>query len=142
MPIRHRRQFPMAKRKEVCIKCGYGAQQIHSMCYNCHEEDFEGLSERVIARIGNDHFTRCDEADCWVCDTYKWEHKRTRPPKYSKKELLNRAKGRHGRSNKKSAAAALEQLRAREDKANLEKQRDRETGRPGLDVVAGDVPTV
>lgn len=109
----------MAKRKEVCIRCGVENQEIHSMCYNCHEMDLGNMAERVIARVGNDHFTRCDENDCWVCDTYKWERKNTRPPKYTKKDILNRARGRYGRRNKQPGIEALERRRVAEGRANL-----------------------
>lgn len=107
----------MAKRKEVCIRCGIGSQEIHSMCYNCHEQDFNGIAEQIIAKCGNDYFTRCDEKHCWVCDSFKWETKKTRPPKYSKKELINRAKGRHGRRNKQSATEELERRKLEYDQS-------------------------
>lgn len=97
----------MAKHREVCIRCGVANQEIHSMCWLCHEQD-TGVTENIIAKCGNDYFARCDEKDCWVCDSYKWEQKRTRPPKYSKKDLLNRARGRYGKKNKQSALDELE----------------------------------
>jgi hypothetical protein len=100
----------MAKRKEVCVGCGIANQEIHSMCFNCHDQDMEGMSEQLVSKYGNDYFMRCDEKDCWVCDTWKWTTKGQRPPKYTKKELLNRAKGRYGRGNKKPA---IEELKRR-----------------------------
>lgn len=90
------------------------------MCYTCHELDLEGPTENFTSKTGNDYFARCDEQDCWICDSFKWSHKLTRPPKYTKKELLNRARGRHGRKNKQSAAEELERRRARDEKRNRE----------------------
>lgn len=116
----------MAKRKEVCIRCGNGRQELHSMCISCHEQDLGERPELWIAKTGNDNLTRCDEKDCWVCDSFKWEHVRSRPPKYTKKELINRAKGRYGRGNKQSGAEGLEKREAEsrrldKDKETLEK---------------------
>ena len=111
----------MPKRKEVCVRCGVGSQEIHSMCYNCHEQDLDGYAEKIIARTGNDYFTRCDEKDCWVCDTFKWEHKLTRPPKFTKKELINRARGRNGKRSKQDAIEELERRKSAEDQANFER---------------------
>ena len=108
----------MAKRKESCIRCGVASQEIHSMCYNCHEMDLGNMAEQVIAKIGNDHFTRCDENDCWICDTFKWEQRRTRPPKYTKKDFLNFARGRYGKRNKQAGIDAVERRRIAEDQAN------------------------
>lgn len=83
------------------------------MCYTCHELDLEGPTENFVAKTGNDYFARCDEKDCWVCDTFKWSHKFTRPLKHSKKDLLNRARGRYGKKNKQGATEELERRRAR-----------------------------
>ena len=102
------------KRKEVCIKCGVAPQETHSMCNSCHDEDLGEVAEKVIAKVGNDHFERCDEKDCWVCQTYLWENKKTRPPKYSKKEILNMSFGRMGRRSKRWAFEELDKIKERE----------------------------
>jgi hypothetical protein len=114
----------MAKRKEVCIKCGWASQELHSMCWSCHTEDMGNMAEDIIAKVGNDYFFRCDENDCWVCLAFKFENKRTRPPKLTKKQMINMAQGRYGKRNKKAGIDALEQRRLAEDKANMREKRN------------------
>lgn len=116
----------MAKRKEACIRCGIANQEIHQCCYTCHEMDLGDMAERVITKVGNDNFTRCDEKDCWLCQNWAWEQRGTRPPKYSKKDFLNFARGRYGRRDKQAGIEAVRQRKLAEDQANMRKQRDAE----------------